>query len=127
MSQKLNTLLACIPDSPFKVQLLTEIVEIQKQSANLEKQCKAYQSAWDAKDLNKQLSGIAFEQEHGVDFERAYSEVAKQRDGLLAALVQVRDWDDDRRKLGQMQMPPESRAIIDDAIKTAVIASVKGK
>ena len=35
MSHKLNTLCACLPDSPFKVQLLAEIAEIQKQRDEL--------------------------------------------------------------------------------------------
>lgn len=53
----------------------------------------------------------------------AITALRKRNAELLAALTQVRDWDDDRQKLGQMAMPLQSRAVIDHAI----LAAAKGE
>lgn len=101
---------AAVPDS------------VVKQLEGLAKRCKAYQSAWDTQDLHKQLSYLAFEQAHGVEFEQAYSKITKQRDELLAALDAMLEYTAD---LDPMQgFEERDSAAVKQA--RAAIASVKG-
>lgn len=46
--------------------------------ARLIERLKAYQQAWDKKDLHKQLSQLVFNEAHGVEFERAYQLLEQQ-------------------------------------------------
>lgn len=48
------------------------IAELEKRDKQMEKRLKAYQQAWDAKDLHKQMSEIVFQENHGVSFEKIY-------------------------------------------------------
>lgn len=117
--------------------LKTELLVLQGDQSNLAS-AETYMPALSEEEL-LQITGndlywdhhFGYSDCHAVDMARAVeaamlakataaqSNLRELNTKLLAALTQVRDWDDDRQKLGQMAMPLQSRAVIDRAIFVA--------